>query len=44
MEHWVHYDRQHLMNVENGMIVIKDCDLDNIQPTDIKGYDILKII
>ena len=38
---WVHYDREHLMNVTNGMIVLKTCDLNNIQPIDIKGFDIL---
>jgi hypothetical protein len=38
---WVHYDREHLMNVTNGMIVLKTCDLNNIQPSDIKGFDIL---
>ena len=38
---WVHYDREHLMNIENGMIVLKGTNLKNIQISDIKGYDIL---
>jgi hypothetical protein len=36
---WVNYDRQHLMNTLNGMIVLNTCDLNNIQPNDIKGFD-----
>jgi hypothetical protein len=38
---WVHYDREHLMDVTNGMIVLKTCDLNNIQTIDVKGFDIL---
>lgn len=40
-EHWIHYDRTHLMNTENGMIVVKGTDLNNIKPEDIKGFDYL---
>jgi hypothetical protein len=36
---WINYDRNHFMNVESGMIVINTCDLNNIQPKDIKGYE-----
>jgi hypothetical protein len=38
---WINYDRKHLINVTNGMIVLKTCDLNNIVPNDVKGYDIL---
>jgi hypothetical protein len=39
--HWIHYDRTHLMNTDNGMIVVKGTDLNNIKPEDIKGFDYL---
>ena len=38
---WINYDKNHLMNSDNGMIVINTTDLDNIQPTDVKGFDII---
>lgn len=38
---WINYDRNHFMDTENGMIVINTCDLKNIQPSDIKGYDFI---
>jgi hypothetical protein len=38
-KNWIHYDKNHLMNTENGMIVVKTADLDNIKPKDIKGFD-----
>jgi len=40
-ENWIHYDRNHLMNTDNGMIVVKGTDLNNIKPEDIKGFDYL---
>jgi hypothetical protein len=39
--HWIYYDRNHLINTENGMIITKGIDLNNIKPEDIKGYDYL---
>jgi len=38
---WVNYDKYHLINTENGMIVLKNTNLNDIQPKDIKGYDML---
>jgi antirestriction protein len=38
---WVHYDKYHLINTENGMIVLKNTNLNDIQHKDIKGFDIL---
>jgi hypothetical protein len=40
---WINYDKNHFMDTENGMIVINTCDLKNIQPSDIKGYDFISI-
>ena len=36
---WIHYDKDHLMNTEDGMIVLKGTDLNNIKPNEIKGFD-----
>lgn len=36
---WINYDKDHLMNTENGMIVVNTADLNNIKPKDIKGFD-----
>jgi hypothetical protein len=36
---WIKYDENHVMNKYNGMIVKNDCDLNNIQTEDIKGFD-----
>jgi len=36
---WIHYDKDHLMNTEDGMIVVKTADLNNIKPNEIKGFD-----
>ncbi len=36
---WIHYDKNHLMNKNNGIIVKNECDLENIQTEDIKGFD-----
>ena len=38
-ENWIHYDKDHLMNTEDGMIVVKTADLNNIKPNEIKGFD-----
>ena len=36
---WRKYDDAHMINLINGMIVSNSCDLDNIQPTDVKGFE-----
>jgi antirestriction protein len=38
---WIGYDKDHLMNTETGMIVLRGTDLKDIKPKDIKGYDML---
>ena len=38
---WIGYDKDHLMNTESGMIVLRGTDLKDIKPQDIKGYDML---
>jgi len=40
-KNWINYDKDHLMNKENGMIVLKSANLKDIQPKDIKGFDML---
>ena len=40
-KNWINYDKDHLMNKENGMIVLKGTNLKDIQPKDIKGFDML---
>lgn len=37
--HWIHYDKNHLMNVKDGMIVVNTANLDDIKPKEIKGFD-----
>jgi hypothetical protein len=37
--HWIHYDKNHLMNTENGMIVVNTANLKDIKTSDIKGFD-----
>jgi hypothetical protein len=39
--HWINYDKNNLINTKNGMIVSKDANLKNINPKDVKGFDIL---
>ena len=36
---WIHYDKDHFMNTESGMIVVKSADLNDIKPKEIKGFD-----
>ena len=38
---WVNYDGLHLINVDNGMIILKTADLNDLMVSDIKGFDIL---
>ncbi len=38
-QNWIHYDENHLMNTENGMIVINTANLKDIKPNEIKGFD-----
>jgi hypothetical protein len=38
-DNWVNYDKNHLINTETGMIVLKETDLNDIKPNDIKGFD-----
>lgn len=38
---WKHYDEHHYININNGMIVDKSTDLNNIQQHNIKGYEYL---
>jgi antirestriction protein len=36
---WINYDKDHLMNKNNGMIVLKTTNINEIMPKDIKGFD-----
>lgn len=36
---WVNYDKNHLINTQSGMIVLKGTDLNNISNKDIKGFE-----
>ena len=42
VDNWVNYDKNHLINTETGMIVLKQTNLKDIQPKDIKGYERLE--
>ena len=41
VDKWIGYDKDHLMNMKNGMIVLRGTDLKDIKPKDIKGFDML---
>jgi hypothetical protein len=36
---WINYDKDHLMNTETGMIVLKGTNLEDIKSKDVKGFD-----
>jgi hypothetical protein len=38
---WGAYDKDHLINLTDGMIVLRGTDLKDIKPKDIKGFDML---
>ena len=38
---FVNYDKKHLINIENGMIIKKEANLKDIKHKDIMGFDIL---
>jgi hypothetical protein len=39
VDKWIYYDKDHLMNLDTGMIVSKGTNLKNINQNDIKGYE-----
>jgi antirestriction protein len=41
VDKWIGYDKDHLMNMKNGMIVLRGTNLKDIKPKDIKGFDML---
>ena len=41
VDKWIGYDKDHLINMKNGMIVLRGTDLKDIKPKDIKGFDML---
>jgi len=36
---WIAYDKEHLMDIESGMIVTKGKESDNPDSKDIKGFE-----
>lgn len=38
---WINYDALHYIHKDNGMIVLKTADLNNLMVSDVKGFDIL---
>jgi hypothetical protein len=36
---WKNYDKDHLINIENGMIVLRGTNLNDIKPKDVKGFE-----
>ena len=41
VDKWIGYDKDHLINMKNGMIVLRATNLKDIKPKDIKGFDML---
>lgn len=39
VDKWIYYDKNHLMNLHTGIIVLKGTNLKNINIKDVKGYE-----